>query len=309
MEIRKCFSCNSLLVGTMLVFSLSGASHAGDSKPFKIGDHEWTSQKAFIESGNRCGTVHPDEIAAREIDEDMRRRVDQQRAAGLAAAVGGVVPVYFHIIMDDSGAGNVPDEQITAQLNILNAAYAPAGFSFYLAGTDRTYNTSWYTMTPGSTAEKSAKTALRQGSAADLNLYTANIGGGLLGWATFPWSYASKPSDDGVVVLNSSLPGGSAVPYNEGDTATHEVGHWIGLYHTFQDGCTKRGDLVPDTPAERSPAFGCPTGRDSCDRKPFPGLDPITNFMDYTDDACMNEFTSSQDARMGDVWAAYRAGK
>ena len=102
--------------------------------------------------------------------------------------------------------------------------------------------------------------------------------------------------------LNSTEPDGK-LSYNIGDTGTHEVGHWLGLYHTFQNGCSSSGDLVDDTPAEASPQFFC-IERDSCATRP--GIDPIHNFMDYVDDACMFEFTGGQQSRMRDQWATYR---
>jgi hypothetical protein len=195
---------------------------------------------------------------------------------------------------------------INNQMTVLNNAFAPLGWAFNLVSVDRTTNSSWFTMSPGSTAESQAKNALRRGTADDLNIYTASPGGGLLGWATFPSSYAGNPKRDGVVVLFSSLPGGSAAPYNLGDTGTHEVGHWMGLYHTFQGGCNGNGDFVSDTPAEASPAFGCPVGRNTCSS---PGSDPIRNFMDYTDDSCMNSFTGGQNTRADAQFTTYRFGK
>jgi len=252
-------------------------------------------------SHGRCG-VHPSafEVAAMEADFLVRF------AAGpmpTDASPRAATPVWVHVIRNSSGAGDVSDAQINQQINLLNSTYAPAGFSFALAGVDRTNNTTWYNMGSGGSAETQAKNALRKGGKETLNIYTANPGGGLLGWATFPSSYNSNPKYDGVVLLNASMPGGNAVPYNLGMTGVHEVGHWMGLYHTFQGGCSKQGDLVDDTPAEKSAAFGCPVGRNTC---PAAGVDPIHNFMDYTDDACMNNFTAGQSARMKSMMTTYR---
>jgi hypothetical protein len=259
---------------------------------------------AKVPGASWCGTKEHSDSQIAAIDRFVKARTGPN-----PNVTGGVINVYVHVITNTSGQGNVSDSQINQQISVLNNAYGSWGWSFTLAGTNRTANNSWYTTTGGS-SETAMKNALRQGTADDLNLYTNNMGGGLLGWATFPSSYASAPKMDGVVVLYASLPGGSAAPYNLGDTATHEVGHWMGLYHTFQGGCKRQasqGDGVADTPAEQSPAFGCPTGRDSCPS--IAGLDPITNFMDYTDDACMFQFTAGQDARMDSMFTTYRFGK
>ncbi|HKX84553.1 MAG TPA: zinc metalloprotease, partial [Pyrinomonadaceae bacterium] len=255
--------------------------------------------------------MHPTMEQIVDMERDFfERREKRITELGFADDVtGGTINVYFHVINKGTGIanGDVPSSQITSQINVLNAAYAPWGWSFNLVATTRTTNATWYTAGYNSSAESQMKNALRQGTADDLNIYSNNMGGGLLGWATFPSSYNSQPKMDGVVLLYSSLPGGSAVPYNLGDTGTHEVGHWMGLYHTFQGGCNGSGDSVSDTPAERSPAYGCPSGRDSCRNKA--GLDPITNFMDYTDDACMDRFSAGQDSRMDSMFTTYRFGK
>jgi hypothetical protein len=257
----------------------------------------------------RCATKEHDEEQRGRIDAEVGRHVKFREEIGAAAFAGANIPVYVHVITSSSGAGSPSSAQIADQIAVLNDANLASGFSFTLVEVDTVASDSWYTMSPGSQEEAEAKQALRKGGATALNIYTANPGGGLLGWATFPSDYRRAPKQDGVVILVSSLPGGSAAPYNLGDTATHEVGHWLGLYHTFQGGCNAtRGDLVSDTPAEKSPAFGCPASRDTCVGKKNAGLDPINNFMDYTDDACMNTFTSGQDVRGQNMWMTYRAG-
>ena len=254
----------------------------------------------------------------RNVDEAYRAELERLAARGQnggngkkpggdppPSTTGGTINVYFHVIHETDGTGNLSNGDISAQMAVLNDAFAGTGWSFTLAGTTRTPNNTWYNNLESVSVERQAKNALRQGGADDLNIYSAGLSA-YLGWATFPSSYASDPAYDGVVLLDESLPGGSAEPYNEGDTATHEVGHWMGLYHTFQGGCSKSNDLVADTPAERSPAYGCPGGRDTCRGG---GLDPIHNFMDYTDDDCMDHFTGGQDYRMDQQFSQYRFDK
>jgi hypothetical protein len=106
-------------------------------------------------------------------------------------------------------------------------------------------------------------------------------------------------------MLHSAMPGGASAPYNLGDQTVHQVGHWLGLYHTYQADCASaNGDMVDDTPATNAPAFGCPVGRDTCGDDD--SMDPVRNYMDATDDACMNAFTGGQRARIDRQFAAFR---
>jgi hypothetical protein len=269
-------------------------------------DEAEMAEQQVVDARN-CGAEQFDAEQVAQIESRFERLKAEAALRGETNAQAVSIPVYFHVIRDSNGYGGVTTTQINNQITVLNNAFASAGFSFYLASTDYSNNSTWYTAGHGSTAEAQMKSALRKGTASALNFYTNSPGGGLLGWATFPWNYASAPSKDGVVVLNTSLPGGTATNYNQGDTGTHEVGHWMGLYHTFQGGCTSPGDSVSDTPYEGSAASGCPTGRDTCTS--LAGLDPITNFMDYSYDSCMNTFSAGQNSRANSMWTSYRAGK
>jgi Pregnancy-associated plasma protein-A len=304
------FTALALAFGGHSAQAADAAAPAADAGPaFVFQGRAFASQQAFIDSGARCGTRGVSELEQRvlELQHQSWRAERLARGQPVATSSAGsiTIQVYFHVINKGAGIdnGDVPDSQIDQQVAVLNAAFQGSPFVFQLAAVTRTTNAAWFSMTSGSAAEAQAKAALRQGGAADLNIYTTD-GGGLLGWATFPSNYAAQPNNDGVVVLFSSLPGGSAFPYDEGDTGTHEVGHWVGLFHTFQGGCTRKGDQVGDTASERSPAFGCPTGRDSCRRQA--GVDPIKNFMDYTDDACMVQFTAGQASRADAQFLQYR---
>lgn len=283
-------------------------AEARSEQPFVVDGTAWVSQQAFIESGRRCGTLHPDPAGALEQDRELQVLLAARQASGAdRETTGGTIDVYVHVIRQGVGIenGDVPDSMIQDQIAVLNAAYAFAGWSFNLISIDRATRPNWFTMGQGTLSERRAKRALRQGTADDLNIYTAGPAGGILGWSSFPWDYAGSPRLDGVVVHHATLPGGSLAPYNLGDTVAHETGHWMGLYHTFQGGCGSVGDSVNDTPRERSAAFGCPLGRNTCSQA---GLDPIFNFMDYTDDSCMDQFTDGQVARMESSFVVYRAG-
>ncbi len=269
---------------------------------------------------DRCGTKQLDESVAAEYEASLNKFKSGRNPAQIRKSGAVTIGVFFHVINKGKGIanGDVPTKWLHDQIDVLNAAYAGADptaaataantpFRFAMIGVDRTTNAAWFNSGIDSAEEREMKTALHVGGANTLNFYVNNAGGVYLGWATFPFWYESDPTQDGVVVLYSSLPGGDCCEprvYNQGDTGTHEVGHWLGLFHTFQGGCGAiYNDFVSDTPAERSPAFGCPVGRDTC---PGPGVDPIENFMDYTEDFCIEQFTAGQSARMEALSAQYR---
>ena len=153
----------------------------------------------------------------------------------------------------------------------------------HLAGTSRTVNPKW----ADDGDEMGMKLALRQGRYSDLNMYYLDDLSAY-GYCYYPGSSRTNSTGfwrDGCTVMATTVPGGSEEPYNEGMTSVHEAGHWFGLIHTFgetENGCDGPGDEIHDTPAQKTESRGCPVGRDSCPGKP--GLDPIHNYMDYSDE-------------------------
>jgi Pregnancy-associated plasma protein-A len=222
------------------------------------------------------------------------------------------VPVWVHVITPDGTTGNVSRALINDQIVVLNNTYAggeggvDTGFRFTLVGVDRTVNADWYNAKPAGD-ERAMKRALHRGGPNTLNMYLSTASD-FLGWAYLPKVVTQGNAFlDGIVIDWESLRGASdryRGRYDQGETATHEVGHWLNLEHTFYRGCNGRGDYVDDTPYEATPTSGCPEGKDTC---PAPGIDPIHNYMDYSYDQCYTEFTAGQAARMQDAWLTFRA--
>ncbi|MCC3156716.1 T9SS type A sorting domain-containing protein [Hymenobacter sp. 15J16-1T3B] len=234
------------------------------------------------------------------------------------------IPVVVHVVYNTS-AQNVPQSQIDAQIAQLNQDYAklnadvantPALYAGLAANTNIQFvlakrdpngaNTTGVVRKQTKTRSFSSNDFVKYSSKggddawpADkyLNLWLCNLGQGLLGYAQFPGGAAAT---DGVVVLYSSVPGGSATNYNKGRTATHEIGHWLNLRHIWGD-ATCGNDLVSDTPTQQTSNGGCPA---------FPHVtcsnqgDMSMNYMDYTYDQCMYMFTTGQSSRMNALFGA-----
>ncbi|HEY5921503.1 MAG TPA: M43 family zinc metalloprotease [Kofleriaceae bacterium] len=326
----------ALLVMSALVFSAQvadgGPVHSGDvdyraDGSVRVGSDVFATREAYHQSalfqasGARCGTPPR--------GPDVMELISPNDCGGNSTTINQdyndnrtlVVPVVFHVIKRTDGTGNITPALIQSQVDILNEDFnALAGtpgamgtnskIQFVLAKLDPAGNpttginvvtNNTYFNDPGGSGTNYMKRALKWDTARYLNIYTNNGGGsGILGYATFPSDEAGGP-EDGVVLnwvyVGRNAPGGE--PYDQGRTATHEVGHYLGLYHTFQSGCGSStapftsGDLIGDTAREAQPNYGCTPVASGCG-----GMSPIENYMDYSADACMTKFTAQQVNRM-----------
>jgi len=259
-----------------------------------------TSQNYVKLFGRGCGTeTKTDEQNEAEgiLYREWTHQNGQQRTSNKLY----IVDTYWHAV--ENGSNVVTDETINESIRLLNRALAPH-FEINLLGIERYNELSLWNLIRGSPQEEQLKSN-RIGDCITLNIYTTKLAlDSLLGYSALPVLCGSQTPNDGVVISYDTLPGGDRVPYNEGDTLIHEVGHWFNLIHTFEGGC-EGSDQVEDTPQAAVANTGCPVGINSCPNTP---PDAINNFMDYTDDSCMDTFTDGQFERMKFAYENYRCG-
>lgn len=293
----------------------------------------------------RCATMEVLQRSL-ENDEALRLRYenDKQLIQQLAAerinnpgarveATPVYIPVVFHIVLPDPN--EVTDKMIEDQMAVLNRDFAglnpdsvnilPAfkplfgksKIQFVLAkrtptnqpttGIERVVTTQ-QTFTQSNNYVKHASTggANAWNSSKYMNVWVCTLGGGLLGYSTFPGT--STADEQGVVMYSATLPGGSLAGYNDGRTLTHESGHFFFLFHIWgdDDGACTGSDNVNDTPNQSDASSGCHSGvvTDACSPT-APGI-MYQNYMDYSSDGCMALFTLQQVARMEAAMNSYR---
>lgn len=202
------------------------------------------------------------------------------------------VPVHMHLAASSEREGEVPDSRVQSQFAVLAAAYEPLGIHLTLESTTSTVDPiiAQGPFGPGEDHQDWLRST-RQGDYATLNVYIyTDMDPGISGFCPMPAIGGDQDPyiwNDGCHLLASTLPDGAddEEGLKLGATAVHEVGHWFGLLHTFHgQSCNPAaGDMVDDTPQQRIAGSGCPIGQDSC--PDLPGLDPIHNYMDYSDDS------------------------
>lgn len=277
---------------------------------------------AFRDSGARCGTIEPPVSFAMPADcNSAGTTILGEYGPGLDFTI----PVVFHAITSSTGDGYVSDELIHSQMAILNEDFQALLGTPGEAGTESRIRFELATVDP--TGEPTAgilryaddeyfvngfntQRDLHWDTRRYLNIYSTNPGA-ILGYATSPWDAAGE-DHDGVILgwryIGRDAPDGGV--YNQGRTMTHEVGHYLGLLHTFHNGCGSStqpystGDLIADTRAEQSESYGCEEMDSACGSGPR----PIHNYMNYSDDTCMTHFTPEQINRMRCALHNYRDG-
>ena len=281
-----------------------------------------------------CGTMqHLDEIRERDpgVDNrmdvenlDIKHWISNNTSSSKSMPNLITIPVVVHVIYKNSSQ-NISDAQIFSQIDILNedfrmnnsdASSVPSAFAgvaadceieFCLAVRDPNGNvTTGITRTYTTTSSFSGYTSMKYSSTGGqdawntsdyLNIWVCNLASGLLGFATFP---GGNSSTDGVVCDYAYFgnTGTATSPYDLGRTATHEVGHWLNLYHIWGDSYCGN-DYVSDTPKHEESNYGCPSypHASSCSGTGSSG-EMFMNYMDYTNDACMFMFSTGQKNRM-----------
>lgn len=280
---------------------------------------------AHNHTAERCGTVHDEDelmradkiarnfvtkVCANENLSDLRMCQPWEERVKQPVTI----PVWYHIVHDGQ-TGRLTEQEVQAQFEQTNRDFAgledpsipgwvKMDITFELAGTTYTDNAQWFS--DMDRYEAQIKAAVAVDNTHNFNQYFGDLRGGLLGFCYFPNSFPESSFMHGCVNLFSSIPGGASAPYNEGKTTTHETGHGIGLFHTFQGGCTGAGDHVHDTCHQARATFGCPAiGPHSCHQH---CRDPIHNYMDYSDDRCMTQFTPGQNDRANQQLSTFRPG-
>lgn len=272
-----------------------------------------------------CGTMDHFQHQ-KEMDPELENRLneieqftkDYQKTNAKQQVV--TIPIVFHVVFK-TPTQNISDAQVLSQLQVLNDDFrrlnsdqdniwpqaADTEIEFCLATLDPNGD-------PTTGITRTSTNVTNFGTSDDvkfdisggidawptdqyLNVWVCQIGGGILGYGQFP---GGDPDTDGVVCDYKYFGtiGTASAPFDLGRTATHEVGHYLNLRHIWGDGDCPVDDFVADTPRSDAPNFGCAIGHQSCS-----STDMVQNYMDYSDDGCMNLFTLDQKSRMHALFA------